>query len=75
MPSDQFIREMVLQAAEYPLTLRIAAWFLREGGTESDWIAVCQRESALPEPMMNQIHNDIRDIQRGAYSIASIPEL
>jgi len=73
MPTDDEIRAMVHESVRCPPAMRVAAWYLRAGGSESEWSKVWSRLRDLPADFMNQVWNYIRDIERGVYDLALIP--
>jgi len=75
MVSDKKITKIVMSADKYSPDMRIAAWFLREGGSEEEWHQACSRLSELPEPIMNNVYVCIRDINRRKIPLESIPGL
>lgn len=74
---SRLMHRLLLQTEQYPLTVRLAARFLIEGGTEETWIEMSKRPKfqQFPLPLMNAIHNAIRDINHGILRLADIPDI
>jgi len=64
---------MVQEAVRCPPAMRVAAWYLRSGGSEVGWSEAWGRLQDLPADFTNQVWNYIRDIERGVYDLALIP--
>lgn len=65
----------IKDALLYPMSLRIAAKYVRNGGTEETWQKDVKNLSEIPDPILLQIQNDIRDIERGLRSLEKIPSI
>jgi hypothetical protein len=73
---EQSIRKLIQEATKYPLSLRIAAKFVRTvraGTGEESWLELDL--SDLPYTFRNEIHNFIRDIEKGSYNVCDIPNI
>jgi len=69
------IHQLILGNEKYPFQTRIAAMFIRAGGTEEEWIKLSQTMEfkSLPSPVLVGIHNRIRDIKIGLVKLTDIP--
>lgn len=65
----------IKDALLYPMSLRIAAKYVRNGGTEETWHKDVKNLSGIPDPILLQIQNHIRDIELGLQSLEKIPSI
>jgi len=67
--------KLMNEAEKYPLSLRIAAKWIRSGYTEENWHELHFKfVSGVPMPIVNQIQNNIRDITvTHLYKLEEIP--
>ena len=76
-----FISNTIRNYDQYPPALRIAKYLLEQGITEESFLQVVPKltlTNGLPGPVITDIHNYIRDIERGSITpevVAMVPKL